>query len=481
LKRRDFLAASALFSLLAPTSALAANKKNAATTASKPSAKSTDKSSTKSSEKRGAKTERGSHGERSSREERGNRNERGSRNERGNRNERTAKSERHSRDESKKTDRRSYRPVAERQTVERPAVERPTPAPAPATPPPALAPSEPINVVSMPDEPAPHWRTYDLTSSIAINNARGRLRVWLPLAQYKDTLWQRSLGHNWQGNFDSAGIYRDPVADMEVFYADWKDADAAKPQLQIVSQVAKQDRHFDITRRNSVAERSEVLRRCLQSTDRMPTDGLMRSTAERAIGRVKDPVARGKAIYDWVVDNTFYDPLAKGIGRGDVEAMLDSGQFGGKSADIALLFVGLCRSIGIPARPVFGLRIDSSRLFAGLGATGNLRAGQHCRAEFYTPGYGWIPVDPADVRKAIHDERLGSGDAKLTVLRKLLFGFWEMNWIAFNAALDVKLQGGGNRTLPFLVLPQAEAGGVRFDSADSGRFSYTVNASRSDG
>lgn len=479
MKRRDFLAASALFSLLAPTSALAANKKPPAA-ASKPSAKPADKnsakSSAKSSAKGGAKTERGSHGERNSREEqRGSRHERGGHNERGSRNERTAKSERHGRDESKKTDRHSYRPVAER-----PAVERPAPAPAPATPPPPT-PSEPVNVVSLPDEPAPHWRTYDLTSSIAINNARGRLRVWLPLAQYKDTLWQRSLGHNWQGNFDSAGIYRDPVADMEVFYADWKDADATRPQLQIVSQIAKQDRHFDITRRNSVAERSEVLRRCLQSTDRMPTDGLMRSTAERAIGRVRDPVARGKAIYDWVVDNTTYDPLAKGIGHGNVEAMLDSGQFGGKSADIALLFVGLCRSIGIPARPVFGLRIDSSRLFAGLGATGNLRAGQHCRAEFYTPGYGWIPVDPADVRKAIHDERLGNGDAKLTVLRKLLFGFWEMNWIAFNAALDVKLQGGGSRTLPFLVLPQAEAGGVRFDSADSGRFSYTVNASRSDG
>jgi transglutaminase-like putative cysteine protease len=293
--------------------------------------------------------------------------------------------------------------------------------------------------------------------------------------------WQRSLGHGWRGNFDSAGIYRDPVAEMEVFYADWKDA-TGTPQLQLVSQVAKQDRHFDITRRGSVAERGEVLRRCLQSSNLVPTDGLVHRTAERAIGRIKDPVAQGKAIYDWVVENTSYDPGRSGIGRGDVEAMLDSGQLSGKSADIALLFVGLCRSVGIPARPVFGLRIDSSRLFAGLGATGNLRTVQHCRAEFYTPGYGWIPVDPGDVRKAIHDERLGNGDPKLVVLRKLLFGFWEKNWIAFNSAQDVRLQGAaGAGALPFLVLPQAEAGGIRFDSSDTERLSYTVNASRVDG
>lgn len=366
--------------------------------------------------------------------------------------------------------RHSYRPVAEKPSV-----------PPAATPnPPPVAAVEQRNAISLPDEPQPNWRTYDITSLITLNQVKGKLRLWLPLAQYKDTSWQRSLGHFWRGNFDSAGIYRDPVADMEVFYADWKES-SATPQLQLVSQVAKQDRHFDITRRGSAAERSEVLRRCLQSSNLVPIDGLVRRTAERAIGRIKDPVAQGKAIYDWVVENTSFDPAQSGIGKGDVEAMLDSGQLSGKSADIALLFVGLCRSIGIPARPVFGLRVDSSRLFSGLGATGNLRTVQHCRAEFYTPGYGWIPVDPGDVRKAIYDEHLGNGDAKLVVLRKLLFGFWEMNWIAYNAAQDVSLRGTSGGPLPFLVLPQAEAAGVRFDSTDVQRFSYTVNASRVEG
>ena len=333
------------------------------------------------------------------------------------------------------------------------------------------------NVISLPDEPEPQWRTYDIRSTFTLNGAKGKARLWLPLAQYKDTPWARSLGHSWQGNFVSAGIYRDPVAEMEVFFADWAEG-ISDPQLQIVSQVATQDRHFDITRRGAMAERTEVLRRCLQSTDLVSTDDIVRRTAERAIGRIRDPLAQGKAIYEWVVENTTYDPQMKRVGNTNVAAMLESGNLFGHSADIALLFVSLCRSVGIPARPVFGLRMDSSRLFSSLGATGNLNAAQHCRAEFYSPGYGWIPVNPSDVRKAIQSEGLSNFDPKLTVLKKLLFGFWEMNWASLNAAQDVMLRGSSGNALPFLIRPVLETGEGRFDDPASERFSYSVTAQR---
>jgi transglutaminase-like putative cysteine protease len=78
------------------------------------------------------------------------------------------------------------------------------------------------------------------------------------------------------------------------------------------------------------------------------------------------------------------------------------GQYGGRSADINGLFVAICRAIGIPARCVYGLRVGPSRLFRSLGLTSDdATRGQHVRAEFYVPGYGWIPVDPSDVRRAI--------------------------------------------------------------------------------
>ncbi len=339
--------------------------------------------------------------------------------------------------------------------------------------------AEARNVISLPDEPLAQWRSYDLQSTVSLKGIHGKARLWLPLAQYKDTPWERSLGHTWHGNFAAAGISRDPVAEMEVFYADWPEG-IAEPQRHITSQVSTQDRPFDITRHGAMAERTEVLRRCLQSTRLVPIDGVVRRTAERAIGRIKDPLAMGKAIYEWVVENTSFDPLIKGVGDADIGNMLESGDLAGRSAKISLLFVGLCRSIGIPARPVFGLRIDASRLFACLGAAGDLSEAQQCRAEFYAPGYGWVPVNPADVRKAMREESLSSGDSRLSVLKRLLFGFWEMNWIGFNAAQDVSLRGSPGSMLPYLIYPEIESGDGRFNSQDTGRVSYKVSASRVD-
>ena len=80
--------------------------------------------------------------------------------------------------------------------------------------------SEPRNAVSLPDEPAPNWRGYDVRSTLTLAPTRGPTRLWLPLVQYRDTPWARSLGHRWQGNFSQAGIYRDPVADMDRLFGD---------------------------------------------------------------------------------------------------------------------------------------------------------------------------------------------------------------------------------------------------------------------
>jgi transglutaminase-like putative cysteine protease len=361
-----------------------------------------------------------------------------------------------------------------------PAAKSPAKKPAakPARAAPAAAKAEETpNAIRLPDETPPQWRQYELRSTIALNDASGRARLWMPLAQYRDTPWLRSLGHRWEGNFATAGVYRDPVADMEVFYAEWPEG-VAEPKLEIVSQIATQDRRFDITRRGTIAEHGEILRRCLQATAQAPTDGIVRQTAERAVGRIKDPLAQGKALYDWVVENTAFDPRPSPHRELNVARFLESGRLSGGSIDLSLLFVGLCRAIGLPARPVFGLRIDRSSLFASLDASGEISSSWHCRAEFHSPSYGWVPVNPSDVRQAILGEGFGQSDPRSTLLKKLLFGFWEMNWIAFNTAQDVALQGMSGEALPFLLAPVVEMSAGCFDDPASGRFSYVVSAGR---
>jgi hypothetical protein len=251
LKRRDFLAASALLSLLAPSSVLAANKKKSGTTAAaKPAGNRCQSGQT------GAKA--------------------------------TTRPERQGQRKTRQPA-QSYRPVVETADSQ--------PAAVPSPPPAAV---EQYNAISLPDEPQPQWRTTTSPRPSRCKHVKGKLRLWLPLAQYKDTSWQRSLGHNWRGNFDSAGIYRDPVAEMEVFYADWKDG-AGTPQLQLVSQVAKQDRHFDITRRGSTPSVAKCFAAaCNQATWFRPMDLCTAPPSGRLdASRIRSPRARRSTTGWW--------------------------------------------------------------------------------------------------------------------------------------------------------------------------------------
>ena len=325
-------------------------------------------------------------------------------------------------------------------------------------------------------EPPTEWRTYEITTTVNLKDAGGLNRLWLPLPLNQDTLFQRTLGHSWQGNASSSSMRRFPDGDLEVFHCEWRDI--AEGRLQLKTLVTTADRHFDVTKRTVAPEREDILRRNLQASQLIPNEGLAFLLGERILGRIKDPVAQAKAIYEWVVENSIYDPSLPGCGTGDVRNQLITGQYGGRSSDISGLFVATCRAIGIPARCVFGLRVAPSRLFRSLGlpADDATRA-QHVRAEFYVPGYGWIPVDPSDVRRAIAIEGLSDIDSKLLSLKKILFGVWEMNWTAFNVGSDITLPGQ-NTPIPFLLLPQLESPSGHHDGTNPAAIQYAISAKR---
>jgi hypothetical protein len=132
--------------------------------------------------------------------------------------------------------------------------------------------------------------------------------------------------------------------------------------------------------------------------------------------------------------------------------------------------VGLCRSAGVPARDVYGLRLAPSAFgYRELGGNpANLKGAQHCRAEVYLRQHGWVAMDPADVLKVMRQEtRDWIKDPKhplVAPVAKGLFGAWEGNWVAWNTAHDVTLPGSaGKGTLPFLMYPNGENASGRFD------------------
>jgi transglutaminase-like putative cysteine protease len=104
---------------------------------------------------------------------------------------------------------------------------------------------------------------------------------------------------------------------------------------------------------------------------------------------------------------------------------------------------------------------------------------QHCRAEVYLREHGWVPVDPADVRKVILEEPPGNrplDDEMVNKAKARLFGSWEMNWMAFNFAHDVALPGSSAEPVPFLMYPQAETENGRIDSLDADSFKYEITS-----
>jgi len=308
-----------------------------------------------------------------------------------------------------------------------------------------------------PPEPPAEWQTHEITTRIQLRRPSGPTRLWLPLPLNHD-LYQRTVGHRWSSNAAQAGMRRLPDGELELFFAEWKNGE--DPRLELTTTVSTADRMFDITKRTVAPEREDILRRNLQATTLIPNDGPAHELGQRIVGRIKDPVAQAKAVYDWIIERAIYSPDLSASGSGDLRKQLAQGQYGGRSVDINGLFVALCRAIGIPARLVFGLRVGNSRLFKCLGVSNeNATQSQHCRAEFYIPGYGWIPVDPSDVRRAIALEGLSDRDNRLASLKRVLFGVWEMNWIAYNVGLDFRLPGSQNQErLPFFTLPRLENG-----------------------
>jgi transglutaminase-like putative cysteine protease len=106
--------------------------------------------------------------------------------------------------------------------------------------------------------------------------------------------------------------------------------------------------------------------------------------------KTADRVETVRSILKWLKTNVEYKNELVGIGKVDftkVEELLKRGH--AECRGYTMLFVGLCRAAGIPARSVWGL--------IRIAPTGERPKGSwasHNWAEVYFPGSGWVPVDP---------------------------------------------------------------------------------------
>lgn len=241
--------------------------------------------------------------------------------------------------------------------------------------------------------------TVDLTVTIDAPENSKDVRLWLPypVSEEHQTISDVTIS----GNYTKEGIYRVPSTGALALYAEWT-APAKERHLTITFNADATERIMK-SFPSPDAEIPVEVRPYLESTKFLPVDGKIKEVSLKITAGKKSIKDKAEAVYDWVVENTFRDPNVKGCGVGDVEVTL--AKRGGKCADISSVFVALARASGVPAREVFGLRL-------GKKAEQDMTGGHHCWAEFYQPAYGWVPVDPADVRKIMLVKKLDLKDAK---------------------------------------------------------------------
>jgi transglutaminase-like putative cysteine protease len=315
-------------------------------------------------------------------------------------------------------------------------------------------------------------RSFNVATTVELPAGGKSAELWLPLFQSTDN--QDLVDLRFSGN-GKASVRRDLLEGATVLHTRWSNGDEPM-RLSVVQRVETWARGAG--RSTAISLTPPEHARWTAPGEGVSPNGIVRETAMRILGDRREPKAQLRALFDWVAANTWRDARVPGCGRGDVEQMLKTGNLGGKCVDINRLMVALARAVGLPARELYGIRLANSRRFPSLGRSGDVTVAQHCRAEVHLPGEGWFAVDPADVRKAMLEEKLSGDDPRIVALAEALFGTAEDNWAAYNSAAGWTIPGGAELAqFDFLMYPTARVDERLLDCLAPAEFSYRIASS----
>ncbi|MBK5273978.1 MAG: transglutaminase domain-containing protein [Desulfuromonadales bacterium] len=301
--------------------------------------------------------------------------------------------------------------------------------------------------------------TLDVDLSAQPRGKDARLWVPYPLSDANQQIADLKIS----GDFAASGVYADRVNGTPILYAEWPKESVSR-KLTFTFRVERKE----IAQRNlptaepawNPGDYAEYLR----PTSLGPITGAVKELSDSIVKGKTTNVAKAKAIYDWTVGNMYRDPDTRGCGKGDVCELLKKP--GGKCTDISSVFIALCRAAGVPARELFSIRL-------GKKAEEDITGYQHCWAEFFVPGFGWVTADPADVRKAMLVEKLELDSPKTKEYRTYFWGGIDAYRVVFAKGRDLQLEPPqAGPPLNTFGYPYAEVGGTPLDFYDPKGFSY---------
>lgn len=321
-------------------------------------------------------------------------------------------------------------------------------------------------------------RKFSVKNSYIFEKSDEVTQAWIPLPKEFD--FQKISNLEYKGDYTEAKIVKNPY-DSDVLYVKW-DKIEKEAKLDLEFSVVTQERTTNFASAKNNKNYSDEVKQYLEGTKHIPVTPKLQDFAKDIIKDAKTDLEKAKAIYEWTVSTMYRDESVIGCGIGDAQKSIEEKIFGGKCTDISSVFVCLLRNANIPARELFGIRLGQSKISDACGKAddkgfADITGAQHCRAEFYIDGLGWVGADPADVAKVKLAEDLKDSDKKLLDVKEYFFGSWEMNWVGFNSARDFVLNPKPTQyPLNMLGYPYAEVGEDAKDYYNPKTFTYTYSS-----
>lgn len=287
-----------------------------------------------------------------------------------------------------------------------------------------------------------------------------KVRLWLPVAQSIDE--QKVEDLKYEANGGKASVEKDKEGN-QMLYVEWDEKADPATRKVTASFVASRDEVLRPELKESGTFGDE-LKEYLKPSILVVTDGKVKTLADEITKDKKTVLEKTRAIYDWVVANMHRDEATIGCGTGDVEQLLVTK--GGKCTDINSVFVALCRASGIPAREMFGVRMNAD----------DITKNQHCWAQFYLPGTGWVYADPADVLKAVLKNNWTKDSKEAKNLQEYFWGGIDAERVELSRGRDLVLapkQDG--EPLNTFGYPYAEVDGKAIDYYTPTDFVYSIS------
>jgi transglutaminase-like putative cysteine protease len=250
-------------------------------------------------------------------------------------------------------------------------------------------------------------QTYLVTRTLTIRNETAhidRIKVWMPMVVEWDS--QRNIVIEGTTPFPS-NMWKDPQYGSGVLFWEFRGEPGRGSSLSITDQFVytcyEVNYYIDMEKIGTYDKRDPDYVLFTRSENYLQAnDSEIVETCKQIVGDEANPYTAVHSIYQWVIDHMTYQLVG---GLKGAKFAFENGY--GECGDYSALFVALCRAAGIPARPVVGRWATSEAV------------DWHVWAEFYLPGYSWIPVDPtvADTTGQLEDN-FGHLDNKRLIFNK---------------------------------------------------------------